>query len=60
MDKNLLKILVCPVTKGPLIYKKEQNELISKSAKLTYPIKDGIPILLESEARMLKDNEDYS
>ena len=60
MDKNLLKILVCPVTKGPLIYKKEQNELISKSAKLAYPIKDGIPILLESEARMLKDNEDYS
>ena len=47
MDKNLLKILVCPVTKGPLIYKKEQNELISKSAKLAYPIKDGIPILLE-------------
>lgn len=60
MDKNLLKILVCPVTKGSLIYKKEQNELISKSAKLAYPIKDGIPILLESEARMLKDNEDYS
>ncbi len=60
MDKNLLKILVCPVTKGPLIYKKDQNELISKSAKLAYPIKDGIPILLESEARILKDNEDYS
>jgi uncharacterized protein YbaR (Trm112 family) len=60
MDKNLLKILVCPVTKGTLIYKKDQNELISKSAKLAYPIKDGIPILLESEARVLKDNEDYS
>jgi len=59
MDKNLLKILVCPVTKGPLIYKKDQNELISKSAKLAYPIKDGVPILLESEARILKDNEDY-
>ena len=44
MDKNLLKILVCSVTKGPLIYKKEQNELISKSAKLAYPIKDGITI----------------
>ena len=58
MDRNLLKILVCPVTKGPLIYKKEQNELISKSAKLAYPIKDGIPILLESEARTLRDNED--
>lgn len=60
MDKNLLKILVCPVTKGPLIYKKENNELISKSARLAYPIKDGIPILLESEARALEDNEDYS
>ncbi len=60
MDKNLLKILVCPVTKGPLIYKKEKNELISKSARLVYPIKDGIPILLESEARALEDNEDYS
>ena len=60
MDKNLLKILVCPVTKGPLTYKKEQNELISKSAKLAYPIKDGIPILLESEARRLNSDEDYS
>ena len=60
MDKNLLKILVCPVTKGPLIYKKEKNELISKSARLVYPINDGIPILLESEARALEDNEDYS
>ena len=60
MDRNLLKILVCPVTKGPLIYKKEQNELISKSAKLAYPIKDGIPILLESEARRLRDTADYS
>ncbi len=60
MNKNLFKILVCPVTKGPLIYKKEQNELISNSARLAYPIKDGIPILLESEARALKDNEDYS
>ncbi len=59
MNKNLFKILVCPVTKGPLIYKKEQNELISNSARLAYPIKDGIPILLESEARALKDNEDY-
>lgn len=54
MDKELLKILVCPVTKGPLVYDKEKNELISKSAKLAYPIKDGIPILLEDEARKLK------
>ena len=60
MDKNLLKILVCPVTKGRLFYKKDQNELISKSAKLAYPIKDGIPILLESEARVINSDEDYS
>ena len=54
MDKELLKILVCPVTKGPLFYDKDKKELISKSAKLAYPIKDGIPILLEDEARKLK------
>jgi uncharacterized protein YbaR (Trm112 family) len=54
MDKELLKILVCPVTKGPLVYDKDKRELISKSAKLAYPIKDGIPILLEDEARKLK------
>ena len=54
MNKELLKILVCPVTKGPLIYDKDNNELISKSAKLAYPVKDDIPILLEDEARKLK------
>ena len=54
MDKELLKILVCPVTKGPLVYDKDKNELISKSAKLAYPIKDDIPILLEDEERKLK------
>ena len=53
MDENLLKILVCPVTKGPLVYEKKKNELISKSAKLAYPIKNGIPILLECEARKI-------
>ena len=53
MDENLLKILVCPVTKGPLVYEKKKIELISKSAKLAYPIKNGIPILLESEARKI-------
>ena len=54
MDKELLKILVCPVTKGPLAYDKDKNELVSKSAKLAYPIKDDIPILLEDEARKLR------
>ena len=53
MDKKLLDILVCPVTKGPLIFDKKNNELISKSAKLAYRIEDGKPILLESEARKI-------
>ena len=57
MDAKLLKILVCPVTKGPLIYEKAQNELISKSARLAYPVKDGIPVLLEEEARKLTEDE---
>lgn len=57
MDAKLLAILVCPVTKGPLIYKKAQNELISKSARLAYPVRDGIPVLLEDEARKLEAEE---
>ena len=57
IDKKLLEILVCPVTKGKLIYDKESNELISKSARLAYPIKDDIPVMLESDARVLKDDE---
>lgn len=57
IDRKLLDILVCPVTKGPLIYDKEKQELISKSARLAYPIRDGIPIMLEDEARPLKDDE---
>lgn len=57
MDPKLLQILVCPVTKGPLIYNKTSNELISKSARLAYPVRDGIPVLLEDEARKLQDDE---
>ena len=57
MDAKLLQILVCPVTKGPLNLNKARNELISKSARLAYPIKDGIPVLLEEEARKLTDDE---
>lgn len=57
IDKKLLDILVCPVTKGPLIYDKDKQELISKSARLAYPIRDGIPIMLEEEARTLSDEE---
>ena len=57
MDKKLLDLLVCPVTKGPLVYDKTANELISKSARLAYPIEDGIPVMLEDEARVLSDEE---
>jgi uncharacterized protein YbaR (Trm112 family) len=57
MDAKLLQILVCPVTKGPLIYDKKANELISKSARLAYPIRDGIPVMLEDEARKLEEQE---
>jgi uncharacterized protein YbaR (Trm112 family) len=60
MDAKLLQILVCPVTKGPLIYNKEKNELISKSARLAYPIKDGIPVMLEDEARKLDEDEEVA
>jgi hypothetical protein len=57
VDKRLLDLLVCPVTKGPLIYDKENNELISKSARLAYPVRDGIPVMLENEARELTAEE---
>ncbi|MDO9283197.1 MAG: Trm112 family protein [Methylotenera sp.] len=60
MDAKLLQILVCPVTKGPLIYNKTTNELVSKSARLAYPIKDGIPVMLEEEARRLADDEEVA
>lgn len=57
MDKKLLEILVCPVTKSPLILDKEKQELISVAARLAYPIRDGIPVMLEDEARFLEDEE---
>ena len=57
MDTRLLELLVCPVTKGPLEYHRERKELISRSARLAYPVRDGIPILLETEARVLTDEE---
>jgi uncharacterized protein YbaR (Trm112 family) len=53
MDKKLLDILVCPVTKAPLVYDKERDELKCKASRLAYPIRDGIPIMLEEEARPL-------
>jgi len=57
MDKKLLEILACPVTKGPLILDERKQELISLSARLAYPIQDGIPVLLEEEARTLESAE---
>jgi uncharacterized protein len=57
MNPKLLEILVCPVTKGPLIYDKAKAELISKSARLAYPIRNDIPVMLEEEARVLTDAE---
>ena len=57
MDKKLLELLVCPVTKGSLIYQRDTQELVSRSARLAYPVRYGIPVLLEVEARTLSDDE---
>ena len=51
IDPKLLEILICPLTKTTLVYDKEANELLSKSAKLAYPIRDGIPVMIPEEAR---------
>jgi uncharacterized protein YbaR (Trm112 family) len=58
MDSKLIQILVCPVCKGPLVYKKAEQELICKPCRLAYPIKDDIPVMLEVEARRLPDAEE--
>jgi len=55
IDPRLLEILVCPVTRGPLTYDRERGELVSASAKLAYPIRDGVPIMLPEEARKLDE-----
>ncbi|MEY3871648.1 MAG: hypothetical protein RLZZ296_643 [Pseudomonadota bacterium] len=57
MDTKLLELLVCPVTKGPLTYNRDKQELISRSARLAYPVRDGLPVMLENEARTLTDEE---
>ena len=57
MDPKLLELLVCPVTKGPLVYDRNKQELVSKSARLAYPVRDGIPVMLEEEARRLAPEE---
>ena len=57
MEPKLLELLVCPVTKGPLVYMRDRQELFSRSARLAYPVRDGIPIMLDTEARALSDEE---
>ena len=57
MDPKLLEMLVCPVTKGPLVYDRDKQELVSKTARLAYPVRDGIPVMLEEEARRLTPEE---
>ena len=57
MDAKLLEILVCPICKGRLVYRKTEHELICKADRLAYPVRDGIPVMLEDEARGLKPDE---
>ncbi|MBX3655545.1 MAG: Trm112 family protein [Ramlibacter sp.] len=57
MDAKLIELLVCPVTKGPLLLDRDKSELVSRSARLAYPVRDGMPIMLETEARTLSDEE---
>ena len=58
MDRKLLDILVCPLCKSPLVYKKNDNELICKADRLAFPIRDDIPVMLEEEARQLPAEEE--
>jgi uncharacterized protein YbaR (Trm112 family) len=58
MDAKLLDLLVCPICKGPLRYKKAEQELICKPDRLAFPVKDGIPVMLEDEARKLSPEEE--
>lgn len=57
IDDKLLSILVCPVSKAPLVYDREKDELVCKASGLAYPVRDGIPVMLEEEARPLTDEE---
>ncbi|MGE5129540.1 MAG: Trm112 family protein [Sphingomonadaceae bacterium] len=60
VDPKLLEILVCPLCKGPLVYRKDASELICKGDRLAYPVKDGIPVMLEDDARKLGPNEEVA
>ena len=57
MDTKLLELLVCPVTKGPLEFDRARQELVSRSGRLAYPVRDGMPVMLENEARALSDED---
>ena len=57
VDPRLLEVLVCPVTRGPLVYDRARAELVSRSARLAYPVRDGVPVMLPEEARALDDGE---
>jgi uncharacterized protein YbaR (Trm112 family) len=57
IDKKLLEILVCPVSKAPVVYNADKNELVCKASGLAYPVRDGIPVMLENEARQLTADE---
>ena len=58
MQPRLLEILVCPICKGPLVYRKPEQELICRPDRLAFPLRDGIPVMLEGEARKLEPDED--
>jgi uncharacterized protein YbaR (Trm112 family) len=57
IDPRLLEVLVCPVTRTPLVYDRAKGELISRAAKLAYPVRDGVPVMLPEEARALNEGE---
>jgi uncharacterized protein YbaR (Trm112 family) len=60
IDPKLLEILVCPLCKGPLVYRKAEGELVCKPDRLAYPVKDGIPVMLEDDARRLGPTEEIA
>jgi uncharacterized protein YbaR (Trm112 family) len=60
VDPRLLEILVCPLCKGKLVYRKQDDELVCKADRLGYPVKDGIPVMLEEEARKLPPQEEVA
>ncbi len=57
VDPRLLEVLICPISRGPLVYDRDRGELISKTARLAYPVRDGVPVMLPEEARTLDDSE---